>query len=117
MGERIKQRREQLNLSVRELALHINVTKQTVHGWEKGGVVNLRPPNLIKLADKLRANIRWLVHGEGQMERIVARDALTPQEARLVLYYRDLSDRHRRAVFALAHSLSDDARGSGDAAA
>lgn len=48
-----------------DLAERAGVSKQTVNGWLKGRVENIRPENLFSAADALGINARWLATGKG----------------------------------------------------
>lgn len=48
-----------------EFAKRAGVSKQTVNGWLKGRVTNIRPDNLFAASDALSINARWLATGHG----------------------------------------------------
>lgn len=102
MKSRIKQRMDELGLGVAETAKGI-VSKSAVYQWLDGstepGVLAI-----VKLADKLKTYEKWLVTGAGPKERgpLVALD---PEEAALLLAYKDLSPDTKEAVYAIALQL------------
>ncbi len=46
------------------LARKIGLPRQTVHRWLSDGISNINYRNLLKLADALNVNARWLMYGE-----------------------------------------------------
>lgn len=52
-----------------ELAKATGLSRGNISLWTRGGVVNLKPENLVSAADFLRCEIRWLAVGEGEEER------------------------------------------------
>ncbi|WP_252515251.1 LexA family protein [Candidatus Pantoea bituminis] len=64
MGERIRQKRKELNLTQQALAEKAGVNRVTVTGWEKD---DYQPngANLQALADALKCDPNWLVSGKG----------------------------------------------------
>ena len=48
-----------------ELARRVGVSRQAVNDWIKGRSVNIRPETLVRLADALGVEIRWLATGHG----------------------------------------------------
>lgn len=65
LGERIKARRQELQISQRELAKRLGVTNGTVSMWENN--VNY-PKNYQILASELKTNIPWLTDGSGNKD-------------------------------------------------
>ncbi|MBZ6397238.1 MULTISPECIES: LexA family protein [Pantoea] len=65
MGERIRQKRKELNLTQQALAEKAGVNRVTVTGWEKD---DYQPngANLQALADALKCDPTWLVSGKGE---------------------------------------------------
>ena len=65
IGERIRDVRSGKELSQQALADTVGVTRATVSQWEIGDIKNLRPANLLSVADALGVSIRWLITGRG----------------------------------------------------
>ena len=65
LGRRIKQVREELGLSPRELAGLVGVTRQLVPQWEDGTIQNIHLATFIKLYKILKVQPEWLVTGNG----------------------------------------------------
>ena len=61
IGEKIRLRRQQLNLSVRELSDKVGVSHGTVSKWELNKTKGVPDPELKKLAAALDCNILWLL--------------------------------------------------------
>jgi transcriptional regulator with XRE-family HTH domain len=61
IGERVRQRREQLGYSQEEIASACQVTQQAIQQLEDGTV--LRPRYIAELADVLKVTIPWLKRG------------------------------------------------------
>jgi transcriptional regulator with XRE-family HTH domain len=66
IGERIKDVRSDKQMSQQMLADSVGVTRATVSQWEIGDIKNLRPGNLLAVADALGISFRWLITGRGQ---------------------------------------------------
>lgn len=65
--ERIKERRERLGLTQREVALSCGVSQQAYDRLEKGRV--LRPRYIVELAGILKTTPQWLTGGAAQDAR------------------------------------------------
>lgn len=63
MGQRIRVRREKLNLSRRELAERLGVTEQLIGQWERDVVKNIRPNNLMRMAELFQVSYKYLIRG------------------------------------------------------
>jgi transcriptional regulator with XRE-family HTH domain len=63
MGRRIARLREAKGWSQAELARRLGVTRASVHQWENDSSPNIRPVNLLALADILGTDPYYLVHG------------------------------------------------------
>lgn len=62
IGDRIRDRREQLDMSIEELATASGVTARTVGSWERGEVTPSK--KLRRLCEPLTATLDWLRYGE-----------------------------------------------------
>jgi transcriptional regulator with XRE-family HTH domain len=63
MGKRIARLRESKGWSQAELARKLGITRASVHQWENDSSPNIRPANLLALADLLGTDPYYLVHG------------------------------------------------------
>ena len=68
MGQRIRERREALGLSVEELADKLGVARQTVYKWEKGQVKNIDREYIGRMASLFHVEPDWLMHMENAPE-------------------------------------------------
>lgn len=75
MGQRIKEKREAMNLSVEELADKIGVSRQTVYKWEKGLVKNIDRDFIGKMAHLFHCEPDWLMHMEDAPEVTITYNA------------------------------------------
>ena len=65
IGNRIKQRRLSLGLSLQQIASEINMAKSSLSRYENGTVQTPSMPTLMAIASKLLVNVRWLT-GESE---------------------------------------------------
>ena len=65
-----------------DLGLACGVTRQAVSQWILGQSRNIRPDNLICVADWLGVEVRWLATGEGPMlkRHTISIEGLTPAQ-------------------------------------
>ena len=68
IGERIRARRLELDLTQEQIARACTVSKQAVNQWENGGKVPTGP-NLVACAEILRVTERWLATGKPPKDR------------------------------------------------
>lgn len=61
IGDRIRLRRQQLGIPVRELAQRVGVSHGTVSKWENNQTKGVPDHHLKKLAKVLDCNILWLI--------------------------------------------------------
>ena len=59
-GKRIKERREDLNLTLKDIARELNVSEATVQRYESGEIQTPRQPRLIELARVLKVDVNYL---------------------------------------------------------
>lgn len=62
IGQRIEQRRKELNLTLSEVANSIGVAESTVQRYEKGRIANIKLPVIEAIANSLEVNPAWLVY-------------------------------------------------------
>jgi len=65
-----------------DLARACGVTRQAVSQWMRGQSTNIRPDNLVCVADWLGVEVRWLATGDGAMLKrdTLTLDQLTPSQ-------------------------------------
>lgn len=61
MKDKIKQRREELGLTLEEVGNIVGVGKSTVRKWETGDIANMRRDKIAKLAVALRTSPAYLL--------------------------------------------------------
>ena len=65
MGKRIKQKREELGLTLEELGQQLGVNKSTVSKWERGEVENIKRSLISKMSNIFHVAPDWLMGFEG----------------------------------------------------
>ena len=91
ISDRIKQERERLGLSQRELGDRVGVTRAAVSKWENGDTQNMQLKNLLTLCETLNVEVRHLVHGIGP-QRPADKSIKSNEEADFIALYRMLPD-------------------------
>lgn len=61
IGKRIKQRREELNISALEIAEQLGLSKATVHRYESGEIKQIKLPVIESIASLLNVSPSWLI--------------------------------------------------------
>ncbi len=61
IGQRIKERREQLNISALEIAEATGLSKATIHRYENGEIKKIKLPIIESIAQILKVNPAWLI--------------------------------------------------------
>lgn len=97
LSDRIRERREQLDIGKAELARKVGVSPTAVGLWESGDTKNLRMENLFALADELDISARELAIGKPELPRDVRDD-----EREMIEKYRKASPRWRLSLRLLA---------------
>lgn len=91
LKENIKSRRLELNLTLEEVAKHLNVSKPTVQRYESGVIDNIPFTKIEQLADILETTPSCLMGWEEKTK-------LTAQEAELLKKYRQLDDLGKHTI-------------------
>lgn len=85
MAARAKARREELGITINDLAVKMGRTYQCIHGMERDGVLSLRV--VMDWAQALQCTAEWLahgnkcVHGRDGMQEVVERRGKMLREA------------------------------------
>lgn len=66
IGSRIRERRQELGITVQEIALRLHMSKATIHRYESGDIRTIKLPVIESLAKELKCNPVWLI---GKSER------------------------------------------------
>lgn len=101
MKDKIKQRREELGLTLEEVGNIVGVGKSTVRKWETGDIANMRRDKIAKLAVALRTSPAYLLgYDETEKAADPKVDGLSPLEARLMELVRQLTDDQKKMLLA-----------------
>jgi transcriptional regulator with XRE-family HTH domain len=96
----VKQRREALGLSQKDLANAIGLTSQAVSAWERRGSEYIRPKHLMALSRVLGVSVEDLIRGNGA-SRVSLSD-----EAALLIAYRKLGRKKKKLVQKILRNLT-----------
>lgn len=101
--ERLKQLREAKNLTQLRLAMELNVSQETISGYEIGKAV---PPAemLVKLADTLDTSVDYIL-GRTNIKSTLRASELSEQEAEILTILRKQPEDRRIFVFDLIKGL------------
>ena len=99
MKDKIKQRREELGLTLEEVGNIVGVGKSTVRKWETGDIANMRRDKIAKLAVALHTTPAYLL-GYEEVEKTAAQksDGLSPKENELLALYRGVNPDGQRYI-------------------
>lgn len=70
-NEYIKYRREELNMTMKELANKVGVSEATISRWESGKIANMRRNTLLELANALKVEPMDLMDSDNAKDRIM----------------------------------------------
>lgn len=82
-GKLIKAKREELGMTMKELAEKVGVSEGTVSRWESGEIANMRRDKIFKLAKALNISISFLM-GWDLQDKKELRETLSPSQFRLL---------------------------------
>lgn len=99
MKDKIKQRREELGLTLEEVGNIVGVGKSTVRKWETGDIANMRRDKIAKLAVALRTSPAYLLgYDETEKTADPKADGLSPKENELLALYRGVNPDGQRYI-------------------
>lgn len=99
MKDKIKQRREELGLTLEEVGNIVGVGKSTVRKWETGDIANMRRDKIAKLAVALRTSPAYLLgYDETEKTADPKADGLSPKESELLTLYRGVNPDGQRYI-------------------
>ena len=105
-GDRIKNRRIELGLTLEELGKRVGVGKSTVRKWETGYIANMRRDKIAKLAEALDVSPLYIMGIESPEENEPAEEGkLTEKQSELLDLISSLSDSEISVLLAAARSL------------
>ena len=61
LGARIKRRREEMNISVAEIAEQTGLSRATIHRYESGDIKRLKLPVIESIAEMLNVTPEWII--------------------------------------------------------
>lgn len=105
IGERIKQRRLELRMSVDEVAAKLGKNRATVYRYESNDIENLPTTVLVPLAKVLETTPSALMGWSA--EKKIEKTELSKDESELLSTYRSLSDPGKKRVRNYASSVLD----------
>jgi transcriptional regulator with XRE-family HTH domain len=107
LGQRIKQRRLELELEQEALAKAVGFSQPTLANLERGK--NERTKYLAELAKALKTTSEWLSTGKGDKEAVpeaIKFTELNGLEAQLVMVYRGLSGSQKDRLLLIANQIA-----------
>lgn len=96
VGDLIRQKRQELNLSQEELGRMVGVNRAAINKWESGRVKNLKRETIKKLSEIFNISPALLV--EPETPAPAASDVLTEKEHHLLTGFRELNELGQEAV-------------------
>ena len=106
IGERIKERRLERGLTLRQLGNLVGVSEATVQRYESGAVQGIAPAMLNKLAQALETTVSWLVGEHEGQHNAAAAVALSQTEHLLLKLYREFSPEQKSVVRSIILSIN-----------
>lgn len=100
IGERIKQRREELGLTLEAVGDKLGVHRSTVLRYERGDTARIPLPTIEKLAHVLGTSPAWLLGWEDD-------DGLDPEIRLIARSMQDMPKDKRRMLIKIIGTMSD----------
>lgn len=100
IGDRIKSRRDELDMTLDEVAAKVGVSKSTIQRYENGLIGRIKLPVIESIADALWISPDWLVGVSEEKTADPKVDGLSPLEARLMELIRRLTDDQKKMLLA-----------------
>lgn len=76
IGQKIKTRREELGLTLKDIADQIGVASSTISRYETGRIENIKMPVIDSIADALNVNPSWLLGKSDKKNPDIDEDSL-----------------------------------------
>ena len=102
IGKKLRERRNELSLTQRQVANFVGVTEATVSRWETGDIDNMRRDKIAKLADVLRVS-PLLIMGDDDFG--YTQFPPTSEELNLIDDYRTLATEDKNFVTGMIKRL------------
>ena len=103
IGKTLRERRSELSLTQRQVAIFVGVTEATVSRWESGDIDNMRRDKIARLAEVLRVS-PLLIMGDENFDR--THIPPTAEELNLIDVWRTLEVNDKDFVMLLMKRLS-----------
>lgn len=100
IGDRIKSRRDELDMTLDKVAAKVGVSKSTIQRYENGLIGRVKLPVIESIADALRVSPDWLVGVVQEKTAVQKDDGLSPLEAQLMEFIRRLTDDQKKMLLA-----------------
>lgn len=71
IGEKMKKRRKELDVSAADLAARLSMSKATIHRYENGDIKNIKLPVIESIARELNVNPLWLI-GKSERKELIS---------------------------------------------
>ncbi len=103
IGNKIKNRRKELSLTMNEVAQRVGVSEATVSRWESGDIVNMRRDKIVLLAKALEVSPAFIMDWENESSS----PAPTPDkedskiDVMIATESKDLSDKDKHEILHL----------------
>ncbi len=91
LGEKIKQRREDMGLTMEDLGDRVGVAKSTIMKWEHGDIAHMRMDKITALAKALGVSPLWVLGMEPQ--------GAAPDTQAMLSLYEGATDKGRHMAF------------------
>ncbi|MGN1217075.1 MAG: helix-turn-helix domain-containing protein [Phocaeicola sp.] len=106
MGKRIKQVRQEKNLTQRDIAEKVNVAPSTIMRYEQGTISDIKIPVIESIAKALNVNPSWLLGYDVPMQVNSQPYYLNPDAA---AFAQEISERPGlRALFSAARDVNEE---------
>lgn len=104
IGDRIKQKRKESNLTLEELGERTGLTRFLIHKYEKGIITNIPSDKIEKIADALSTSPAYLMGWEDKKE-----DDISFDDFRFALYgeVKDLTEEQKQAILDFARFIKN----------
>lgn len=98
IGDRIKSRRDELDMTLDEVAAKVGVSKSTIQRYENGLIGRIKLPVIESIADALWISPDWLVGVSEEKTADPKVDGLSPKENELLALYRGVNPDGQRYI-------------------
>lgn len=115
IGYRIKQRREELGLTLEDIALYVKVARSTIQRYEAGSITRPKLPVLYSISQALQVSPDWLLGItddpapttliRAEKTAALAGDGLSPLDVKLIELLRCLTEDQKRLLLAQIETL------------